>query len=109
DEAAGDGKSLAEPRLHLLARAHRVDAGDRAARNPLARLQCDAALGHQLEQEARRADRAVRKGAGAAAAGLAPVDTGRHLPGLEAARAPGGDFRTDDEAVIVAEIGDPRD
>src|SRR3982750_2501943 len=57
NEFAADRQALAEPRLDDLAGAGAMHAGHRAARNPLARRQGDAAPRHQFEQKERPRDR----------------------------------------------------
>src|SRR4051812_36685334 len=109
NEFAADRQMFVEPRLDGLARMGTMDAGDRAARDPLAGCERDAAPRHQFEQKAGGADRAVGKGAGFAGADLLAVDQGGHLPALESARTPILDFGADDQAIVVAEIGDDRD
>src|SRR5207237_7969834 len=86
-----------------------VPAGDGAGRDPWSGRECDTAARHQFEQEAGRADRAIGEGCRPAGAGEFAADPAADLPLLEVARSPARDLRADDEAVIVAEIGDDGD
>src|SRR4051812_21456166 len=109
NEFAADREAFAEPRLDDLAGAGAMHAGDRAARNPLAARQGDAAPRRQFEQKARGPDRAVRKIARYAGADDFAVDPRRDRPALEAARSPVRNLRADHQTIIVAEIGDDGD
>jgi hypothetical protein len=99
---------LADARKHMarpLPDADVVHAGDHARRDDVARSQDLALLRPLVQREGQRAQRAGLDGDLAGAHGLA-VDEGLDVEGVQL--APVGDLGADNDAPVVAEVGDDR-